>query len=237
MFLFLQEQYKQTFPAAQLKKQESSKNLKKVIAALSSPKPTSSSPAHQKLTSLENNHSNPFLTNALLGNHHPNGVIQSVIQEAPLALTTKLKPQTKTSDSVAISSSAPFSVPVSLSAAGKKPAGTRTPGVPSTSPVLPGSGKEKPVSNNAGNAVKTQHRLHSAKLVVEQFRGLDSDAPSSKDSDDSNDDDDDDEDEDEDDEDDDSDDTQSGGLTFLIGNAATLFFECWKLISHHLKNG
>ncbi|XP_074767597.1 bromodomain adjacent to zinc finger domain protein 2B isoform X9 [Athene noctua] len=60
------EQYKQTFPAAQLKKQESSKNLKKVIAALSSPKPTSSSPAHQKLTSLENNHSNPFLTNALL---------------------------------------------------------------------------------------------------------------------------------------------------------------------------
>ncbi|XP_064926141.1 bromodomain adjacent to zinc finger domain protein 2B isoform X4 [Columba livia] len=203
------EQYKQTFPAAQLKKQESSKNLKKVIAALSSPKPTSSSPAHQKLTSLENNHSNPFLTNALLGNHHPNGVIQSVIQEAPLALTTKLKPQTKTSDSVAISSSAPFSVPVSLSAAGKKPAGTRTPGVPSTSPVLPGSGKEKPVSNNAGNAVKTQHRLHSAKLVVEQFRGLDSDAPSSKDSDDSNDDDDDDEDEDEDDEDDDSDDTQS----------------------------
>ncbi|XP_050195282.1 bromodomain adjacent to zinc finger domain protein 2B isoform X12 [Myiozetetes cayanensis] len=60
------EQYKQTFPAAQLKKQESSKNLKKVIAALSSPKSTSSSPAHQKLTSLENNHSNPFLTNALL---------------------------------------------------------------------------------------------------------------------------------------------------------------------------
>ncbi|NWQ77894.1 BAZ2B protein, partial [Columbina picui] len=203
------EQYKQTFPAAQLKKQESSKNLKKVIAALSSPKPTSSSPAHQKLTSLENNHSNPFLTNALLGNHQPNGVIQSVIQEAPLALTMKLKPQTKTSDSVAISSSAPFSVPVNLSASGKKTAGNRTPGVPSTSPVLPGSGKEKPVSNNAGNAVKTQHRLHSAKLVVEQFRGLDSDAPSSKDSDDSNDDDDDDEDEDEDDEDDDSDDSQS----------------------------
>ncbi|XP_040559245.1 bromodomain adjacent to zinc finger domain protein 2B isoform X26 [Gallus gallus] len=60
------EQYKQTFPAAQLKKQESSKNLKKVIASLSSSKPTSCSPAHQKLTSLENNHSNPFLTNALL---------------------------------------------------------------------------------------------------------------------------------------------------------------------------
>ncbi|NWI53424.1 BAZ2B protein, partial [Calyptomena viridis] len=203
------EQYKQTFPAAQLKKQESSKNLKKVIAALSSPKPTSSSPAHQKLTSLENNHSNPFLTNALLGNHQPNGVIQSVIQEAPLALTMKPKPQTKSNESVAISSSAPFSLPVNLSACGKKPAGNRTPVLPSTSPVLPAPGKDKAVSNNAGNAVKPQHHLHSAKLVVEQFRGVDSDAPSSKDSDDSNDDDDDDEDEDEDDEDDDSDDSQS----------------------------
>ncbi|NXU75132.1 BAZ2B protein, partial [Oreotrochilus melanogaster] len=203
------EQYKQTFPAAQLKKQESSRNLKKVIAALSSPKPTSSSPAHQKLTPLENNHSNPFLTNALLGNHQPNGVIQSVIQEAPLALTTKLKSQTKINESVAISSSAPFSLPVNLSACGKKTTGNRTPVMPSTSPVLPGSGKDKTVSNNAVNAVKTQHRLHSAKLVVEQFRGVDSDAPSSKDSDDSNDEDDDDEDEDEDDEDDDSDDSQS----------------------------
>ncbi|KAF2978250.1 hypothetical protein EK904_000584 [Melospiza melodia maxima] len=203
-----QEQYKQTFPA-QLKKQESSKSLKKVIAALSSPKPTSSSPAHQKLTSLENNHSNPFLTNALLGNHQPNGVIQSVIQEAPLALTMKPKPQTKINESVAISSSAPFSLPINLSACGKKPTGNRTAVMPSTSPVLPGSGKDKAVSNNAVNAVKPQHRLHSAKLVVEQFRGVDSDAPSSKDSDDSNDDDDDDEDEDEDDEEDDSDDSQS----------------------------
>ncbi|XP_035186831.1 bromodomain adjacent to zinc finger domain protein 2B isoform X10 [Oxyura jamaicensis] len=203
------EQYKQTFPAAHLKKQESSKNLKKVIAALSSSKPTSSSPAHQKLTSLENNHSNPFLTNALLGNHQPNGVIQSVIQEAPLALTTKPKSQTKINESVAISSSTPFSLPLNLSACGKKTTGNRTPVMPSTSPVLPGSGKDKAVSNNAVNAVKTQHRLHSPKLVVEQFRGIDSDAPSSKDSDDSNDDDDDDEDEDEDDEDDDSDDSQS----------------------------
>ncbi|XP_074403818.1 bromodomain adjacent to zinc finger domain protein 2B isoform X11 [Zonotrichia albicollis] len=202
------EQYKQTFPA-QLKKQESSKSLKKVIAALSSPKPTSSSPAHQKLTSLENNHSNPFLTNALLGNHQPNGVIQSVIQEAPLALTTKPKPQTKINESVAISGSAPFPLPINLSACGKKPTGNRTAVMPSTSPVLPGSGKDKAVSNNAVNAVKPQHRLHSAKLVVEQFRGVDSDAPSSKDSDDSNDDDDDDEDEDEDDEEDDSDDSQS----------------------------
>lgn len=188
---------------------------------MSSPKPTSNSPAHHKLTPLENNHSNPFLTNALLGNHQPNGVIQSVIQEAPLALTTKAKPQSKMNESVAISSSAPFSLPINLSACGKKTTGNRTAAMPSTSPVLPGSGKDKAVSNNAVNAVKPQHRLHSAKLVVEQFRGVDSDAPSSKDSDDSNDDDDDDEDEDEDDEEDDSDDSQSGGLIFLIGKAET----------------
>ncbi|XP_071418578.1 bromodomain adjacent to zinc finger domain protein 2B isoform X4 [Pithys albifrons albifrons] len=203
------EQYKQTFPAAQLKKQESSKNLKKVIAALSSPKPTSASSAHKKLTSLESNHSNPFLTNALLGNHQPNGVIQSVIQEAPLALTTKPKPQTRSNESGAITSPAPFSLPVNLSAGGKKPACNRTPVVPSASPVLPGAGKDNAVSNNAGSAAKPQQRLRSAQLGLEQFRGADSDPPSSKDSDDSNDDDDDDEDEDEDDEDDDSDDSQS----------------------------
>uniref|UniRef100_A0A8C3TGT4 Bromodomain adjacent to zinc finger domain protein 2B n=1 Tax=Chelydra serpentina TaxID=8475 RepID=A0A8C3TGT4_CHESE len=207
------EQYKQTFPA-QLKKQESSKNLKKIITALSSPKPSSSLPAHQKHTSLENNHSNPFLTNALLSNHQPNGLIQSVIQEAPLALTTKSKSQPKINENIATSSSAPFSSLGNVSTCGKKTSGNRIPVMPSTSPVLPGLGKEKAVSNNAITAVKTQHRLHSSKSLVEQFRGTDSDIPSSKDSDDSNeeddDDDDDDEDDDEDEDDEDSDDSQSG---------------------------
>nr|XP_048725491.1 bromodomain adjacent to zinc finger domain protein 2B isoform X21 [Caretta caretta] len=205
------EQYKQTFPA-QLKKQESSKNLKKIITALSSPKPSSSLPAHQKHTSLENNHSNPFLTNALLSNHQPNGVIQSVIQEAPLALTTKSKSQPKINENIATSSSAPFSSLGNVSTCGKKTPGNRTPVMPSTSPVLPGLGKEKAASNNAITAVKTQHRLHSSKSLVEQFRGTDSDIPSSKDSDDSNeedDDDDDDDDDDEDEDDEDSDDSQS----------------------------
>nr|XP_016852350.1 PREDICTED: bromodomain adjacent to zinc finger domain protein 2B isoform X3 [Anolis carolinensis] len=205
------EQYKQTF-SAQLKKQnESSKNLKKVITALSSPKPTSSSPAHQKHTSLENNHSNPFLTNALLGNHQPNGVIQSVIQEAPLALTTKSKSQTKVNENVSTSSSITFSSPVNLSTCGKKISSNRTPVMSSTSPVLPGPAKEKTVSNNTITTVKTQHSHPSGKPVVEQFRGTDSDILSSKDSEDSNDEDedDDDEDEDEDDEDEDSDDSQS----------------------------
>ncbi|XP_044525045.1 bromodomain adjacent to zinc finger domain protein 2B [Gracilinanus agilis] len=206
------EQFKQTFPA-QLKKQESSKSLKKVIAALSSPKAISSSPAHPKQTTVENNHSNPFLTNALLGNHQPNGVIQSVIQEAPLALTTKSKTQSKINENVPTSSNIPFSSPVNLSTCGRKTSGSRTPVMSSSSPVLHGPGKEKSVSNNIITTGNPQHHLPSAKSIVEQFRGTDSDIPSSKDSDDSNDeedeDDEDEEDDDEDDEDDDSDDSQS----------------------------
>ncbi|XP_029081551.1 bromodomain adjacent to zinc finger domain protein 2B isoform X12 [Monodon monoceros] len=201
------EQYKQTFPA-QLKKQESSKSLKKVIAALSNPKATSSSPAHPKQT-LENNHPNPFLTNALLGNHQPNGVIQSVIQEAPLALTTKTKMQSKINENVATSSSTPFSSPVNLSTSGRRTPGNQTTVMPSASPILHSQGKEKAVSNNV-NTVKTQHHSHPAKSLGEQFRGADSDIPSSKDSEDSNEEEEeDDEEEDEEDEDDESDDSQS----------------------------
>ncbi|XP_016079292.1 PREDICTED: bromodomain adjacent to zinc finger domain protein 2B isoform X7 [Miniopterus natalensis] len=201
------EQYKQTFPA-QLKKPESSKSLKKVIAALSNPKGTSSSPALPKQT-LENNHPNPFLTNALLGNHQPNGVIQSVIQEAPLALTTKTKMQSKINENIATAST-PFSSPVNLSTGGRRTPGSQTAVMPSASPILHGQGKEKAVSNSA-NPVKTQQHSHPAKSLVEQFRGTDSDIPSSKDSEDSNEDEeeDDEEEDEEDDEDDESDDSQS----------------------------
>ncbi|XP_047577802.1 bromodomain adjacent to zinc finger domain protein 2B isoform X16 [Lutra lutra] len=202
------EQYKQTFPM-QLKKQESSKSLKKVIAALSNPKATSSSPAPPKQT-VENNHPNPFLTNALLGNHQPNGVIQSVIQEAPLALTTKTKMQSKINENIATASSSPFSSPVNLSTTGRRTAGNQTTVIPSASPIVHPQGKEKVVSNNV-NTVKTQLHPHPAKSLVEQFRGTDSDIPSSKDSEDSNEDEEeDDEEEDEEDEDDESDDSQSG---------------------------
>ncbi|XP_073739724.1 bromodomain adjacent to zinc finger domain protein 2B isoform X19 [Callorhinus ursinus] len=203
------EQYKQTFPA-QLKKQESSKSLKKVIAALSNPKATSSSPAHPKQT-VENNHPNPFLTNALLGNHQPNGVIQSVIQEAPLALTTKTKMQSKINENIATASSTPFSSPVHLSTSGRRTTGNQTTVIPSASPIVHPQGKEKALSNNV-NTVKTQHHPHPTKSLVEQFRGTDSDIPSSKDSEDSNEDEeeDDEEEDEEDDEDDESDDSQSG---------------------------
>ncbi|XP_037704971.1 bromodomain adjacent to zinc finger domain protein 2B isoform X10 [Choloepus didactylus] len=202
------EQYKHTFPT-QLKKQESSKSLKKVIAALSNPKATSGSPAHPKQT-LENNHPNPFLTNALLSNHQPNGVIQSVIQEAPLALTTKTKMQSKINENIVTASSTPFASPVNLSASGRRTPGSQTSVMPSPSPLLHSQGKEKAVSNNV-NTVKTQSHPHPAKSLVEQFRGTDSDIPSSKDSEDSNEDEEEDEEEEdeEDEEDEESDDSQS----------------------------
>lgn len=236
--MFQQEQYKQTFPA-QLKKQESSKSLKKVIAALSNPKATSSSPAHPKQT-LENNHPNPFLTNALLGNHQPNGVIQSVIQEAPLALTTKTKMQSKINENIATSSSTAFSSPVNLSTSGRRTPGNQTTVMPSASPILHSQGKEKAVSNNV-NTVKTQHHSHPAKSLVEQFRGTDSDIPSSKDSEDSNEDEeeDDEEEDEEDDEDDESDDSQSGYFLLL---SLKYFSKCYvnqsilkRFFIHRLK--
>nr|XP_034350031.1 bromodomain adjacent to zinc finger domain protein 2B isoform X14 [Arvicanthis niloticus] len=201
------EQYKQTFPS-QVKKQEPGKSLKKVIAALSNTKATSSSPAHPKLP-LDNNHPNPFLTNALLGNHQPNGVIQSVIQEAPLALTTKTKMQSKINEN--ISSSTPFSSPVNLSTSGRRTPSSQTPALPSASPILHSSGKEKRVSSDAA-PLKAHHHPHPTASLVEQFRGTDSDIPSSKDSEDSNEDEeeDDEEEDEEDDEDDESDDSQSG---------------------------
>ncbi|XP_045155339.1 bromodomain adjacent to zinc finger domain protein 2B isoform X10 [Echinops telfairi] len=197
------EQYKQTFPA-QLKKQESSKSLKKVIAALSSPKAASCSPAHPKQT-LDNNHPHPFLTSALLGPPQPNGVIPSVIQEAPLALTTKTKTQSRINETIAAASNSPFPSPVNLSTSGR-----RTPGMPSPSPLLHSHGRDNAAGSTA-TAVPTQHHPHPAKTLVEHFRGTDSDIPSSKDSEDSNEDEEeeDEEEDEEDDEDDESDDSQS----------------------------
>ncbi|KAM6176071.1 bromodomain adjacent to zinc finger domain protein 2B isoform 2-T2 [Erethizon dorsatum] len=202
------EQYKQAFPS-QLKKQESSKSLKKVIAALSTSKATSSSPAHPKQP-VENSHPNPFLANALLGNHQPNGVIQSVIQEAPLALTTKTKIPSKINENVVTAGSTPFSSPVNLSTSGRRTPGSQTPVLPSASPILHSQGKEKAVGNNV-STLKSQHHSHPAQPLVEQFRGTDSDIPSSKDSEDSNEEEEEDEEEEdeEDDGDDESDDSQS----------------------------
>ncbi|RXM31536.1 Bromodomain adjacent to zinc finger domain protein 2B [Acipenser ruthenus] len=110
-----QEQFKLAFPVQLKKQQELYKNQKKVASALPSPKPTTDSPASQKLTPANINHSNLFLSNTLLGHHQPNGVIQSAIQDAPLALTTKSRSQPKPSNKQVLnSSSTSFPSPVDL---------------------------------------------------------------------------------------------------------------------------
>ncbi|KAG8559883.1 hypothetical protein GDO81_017480 [Engystomops pustulosus] len=205
------DHHKQTFPAQLHKPQDGSKHQKKTMVSppVSSPKSIS----HQQ-KSLENNHSNPFLTTALLGNHQPNGVIPCVIQEAPLALTTKSKREHKLSDNIAVSTSAQFSTPINLSSCVKKNSSGKSVLGPSGSPLLHNLCKEKSLDNNSP-AIKPPHHGNAAKSLLDKFRGTDSDIPSSKDSEDSNeedddeDDDEDDEEEDEDDEDDDSDKSDS----------------------------
>uniref|UniRef100_A0A3B3ZYF0 MBD domain-containing protein n=1 Tax=Periophthalmus magnuspinnatus TaxID=409849 RepID=A0A3B3ZYF0_9GOBI len=95
----------QLFPA-ELKKQTGPR----------SPKRTSLSPL-PPVPAPQNNHSNLFLSSALLGlpePHHPNGVIQSTTQDAPLALITKPRkdsaPQGKSSHCDSDSGSMPVNL-------------------------------------------------------------------------------------------------------------------------------
>ncbi|XP_053328178.1 bromodomain adjacent to zinc finger domain protein 2B isoform X4 [Spea bombifrons] len=193
------DQQKHTFPAQLKKTHESSKHQKKTLVGLPVSSAVSSSLGHHP-ASLENNHSNPFLANALLGNHQPNGVIPCVIQDAPLALTTKTKSQGKLNDGPSPSPSSPFSSPINLSSCVKKNSSSNKSVLgTSTSPVVQSFCKDKVLVNNSTPAIKPSHRHNVAKSLLDKFRGTDSDIPSSKDSDDSNEEDDD---EDEDDEDD-----------------------------------
>ncbi|KAM4697890.1 bromodomain adjacent to zinc finger domain protein 2B [Rhinophrynus dorsalis] len=199
------DQHKQTFPAQLNKPQENSKHHKKSTPSLPVPSPISSTLGHQP-PSTENNHSNPFLTNALLANHQPNGVIPCIIQDAPLALTTKSK--SKITECTVTAPSSQYSSPINLSSCIKKNSSSKAALGPTGSPVLQSLCKEKPSSNNTAPAIKTSHHLNAAKSLLEKFRGTDSDIPSSKDSDDSNEEDDDEDDDDEDDEEEDEDDDE-----------------------------
>ncbi|XP_075465406.1 bromodomain adjacent to zinc finger domain protein 2B isoform X5 [Ascaphus truei] len=200
------DQHKHSFPAQLNKPQEGSKHQKKTTEALPVLKP--SSVGHQP-TSLENNHSNPFLTNALLGNHQPNGIIPCVIQDAPLALTTKSRSQSKINENIATSPGSQFSSPINLSSCAKKTSSSRAALGSAGTPVLQSLCKEKTLGNNSAPAIKTPHNFNAAKSLLEKFRGTDSDIPSSKDSDDSNEENDDEDDEDDEDEDDEEDDSDS----------------------------
>ncbi|KAG9349229.1 hypothetical protein JZ751_027672 [Albula glossodonta] len=215
---------KPPFLSQELKKQqELFKAQKKVVTSPSLPPPKLSpqSMGGHKLTAPPSKHSNLFLSNTILG-QHPNGVIQSAVQDAPLALITKPRDQARVPDKSPVPVPAPsasFPAPVNLSTGSKGSKGSQVISVvrarPSTSPgrsrstitpiVLPSG---KPLSQS-----------HLAQSLVEMFRASESDIPSSKDSDDSAEDDEDEDDEEEEDEDEDSDDSPSESESNLESNS------------------
>ncbi|KAJ8352241.1 hypothetical protein SKAU_G00237170 [Synaphobranchus kaupii] len=197
----------QVFPLQLKKPQDLHKTPKKAgSSTLPPPKLFPEILGSHKLPPPHNNHSHLFLSSTLLGHHHPNGIIQSTIQEAPLALITKPRGQARTPDKPLPSApaAAPSAAPVNLSTGGKSHSIQ-----PSTSPApAHGLGKNRiPKATPAGKGVSQSHLAQS---LVDLFRGTESDVPSSKDSDDSMEDENDEDDEDEEEEDEeDSDDSPS----------------------------
>ncbi|XP_028999249.1 bromodomain adjacent to zinc finger domain protein 2B isoform X4 [Betta splendens] len=134
----------QTFPADQKKQKQRPNKSPKRTSLSSSPLPPAPPPPPQ------NNHSNLFLSSALLGlpePHHPNGVIQSTTQDAPLALITKPRKNSASQGKSSQSDSDAGSMPVNLSTgASRTPATTQAgplPQPPTTSPSATGHGSRK----------------------------------------------------------------------------------------------
>lgn len=134
----------QTFPA-ELKKQQQGPNKSPKRTTLSaSPLPLAQS------TPPQNNHSNLFLSSALLGlpePHHPNGVIQSTTQDAPLALITKPRKDSASKGKSPVLDCDTGSMPVNLSTGASRTQAPTQAGAPSqpstTSPHATGHGSRK----------------------------------------------------------------------------------------------
>ncbi|XP_061131934.1 bromodomain adjacent to zinc finger domain protein 2B isoform X2 [Syngnathus typhle] len=121
----------QTFPA-ELRKQGPNKSPKG--------KSLSSSPLPPALPPLppQNNHSNLFLSSALLGlpePNHPNGVIQSTTQDAPLALITKPRKNSASQGKSPQCDSDGGSMPVNLSTGASRTQTSAQVGLPSQPPT------------------------------------------------------------------------------------------------------
>ncbi|MFT7818060.1 bromodomain adjacent to zinc finger domain protein 2B-like [Arapaima gigas] len=197
-FTLKQEQFKQVFPALLRKQQELHKAQKKMASTYGPPPHLSPETPGTQSRALPR--AGVFLADTLLGSNRTNGIAQSDVQDAPLALVTK-----------------PLDRPVNLSVAGRTPppaplppAGAVPPSGSTPRTESKGRASRGPASGGGG------HRSHLVKSLVELFRGVESDIPSNKDSDDSaeeeeeeDDDDDDDEDDDDDDDEEDSDDSLS----------------------------
>ncbi|XP_060732641.1 bromodomain adjacent to zinc finger domain protein 2B isoform X3 [Tachysurus vachellii] len=145
--------------------QEAKKSLKKSVSS-SSLSPQSS----PKLKSPNPQHSNLFLTSTLLKNSpHFNGVVQSTVQDAPLALITKPRSDnSKTPDKPLLAATSPcFNSPINLSTGARQ------------------SYSGPPTSDRA-TALRESYRVNARSLLQgKMFMGTESDVASSKDSDDS----------------------------------------------------
>uniref|UniRef100_A0A8C6LF13 Bromodomain adjacent to zinc finger domain 2B n=1 Tax=Nothobranchius furzeri TaxID=105023 RepID=A0A8C6LF13_NOTFU len=134
----------QTFPAEQKKQQQGPNKSPKRTSLSSPPLPLVPPPPPQ------NNHSNLFLSSALLGlpePHHPNGVIQSTTQDAPLALITKPRKDSASRGRSPQPNPDAGSMPVNLSTGASKTQASAHAGPPSqpptTSPHAAGHGSRK----------------------------------------------------------------------------------------------
>ncbi|XP_014019636.2 bromodomain adjacent to zinc finger domain protein 2B isoform X17 [Salmo salar] len=209
-FKLKQEHFKQAFPLPLTHQDLFKSPKKKKMAASSSsslppPKLSPETLSSHTLPSPHTNNSNLFLATSFLG-PHPNGVIHSTVQDAPLALITKPRSTSQSrrtnNKSLLAATSPSFSMPVNLSTRTKEHSSG---GMASTSPGLAHRAGKSKAQHKALHKGK-DHQTHLVQSLVELFQGTESDIPNSKDSDDSVEDDDD---EDDDDDEEDSDDSLS----------------------------
>uniref|UniRef100_A0AAY4C9L0 Bromodomain adjacent to zinc finger domain 2B n=1 Tax=Denticeps clupeoides TaxID=299321 RepID=A0AAY4C9L0_9TELE len=169
------------------------RSQKRTLSSSSSSQPAAKRSFECKVQPPYSNHSNLFLTSSLLGSQHPNGVIQSGVQEAPLALITKPRAQSRMPDKPLLAAtSPPFSTPINLTMGAKeRSSADRAPPleVPSertsTSPGLgaPHHRHHKSKGSKPAAVGKGLSRSHLVQSLVDLFRASDMDIPSSKDSD------------------------------------------------------
>ncbi|XP_044073969.1 bromodomain adjacent to zinc finger domain protein 2B-like isoform X3 [Siniperca chuatsi] len=151
-------------------------------SSLPTPHKHSSDTLSSHLLSLpHSNDANLFL------NHHPNGVIHSGVQDAPLALITKPRSQSSTPSSrpLLAATSPPYPMPINLSTGTKEMSGSSASPLKSSasSGLTHRSRKTKtPKSLHAG---KHLQKTNSSCPPVDLVRSSESDIHSSKDSDDS----------------------------------------------------
>ncbi|XP_024244647.1 bromodomain adjacent to zinc finger domain protein 2B isoform X3 [Oncorhynchus tshawytscha] len=194
-FKLKQEHFKQAFPLPLTHQDLFKSPKKKKMAASSSsslppPKLSPETLSSHTLPSPHTNISNLFLATSFLG-PHPNGVIHSTVQDAPLALITKprsISQSRSTNNKSLLAATSPsFSMPVNLSTGTKEH---------SSGGLAHRAGKSK-AQHKAFHKGK-DHQTHLVQSLVELFRATESDIPDSKDSEDSLEDDEDDDDDEED---------------------------------------